>query len=351
MTLMPARFAAIIDDTEFAFAVARVRALETKLLDRQRYERMLDAASVEDVYKTLAETEYAEVLSGASDVHQFEDALTRELTRVYTYLGGFVKDRAVLDCLLIRHDFHNLKVLVKEALLDEPSAPGALYDAGTVAVTNLKDAVALVFSGENARIDSAYAKCINAARAAYEASSDPQAIDNVIDAAMYELGCEMAQQSQSDMLIQLWQAWADLANAKSFVRAAAFSREPEFLKKVFVPGGVVSPKALSDVYEPELGALEPLISIFQKTRYAQVVQDGFKDFAQKRSYALYEKLADNYIAKVLEPSKRVSMGFEPILAYLLAKENEMRNIRIIFTGKINRLPADAIRERLRDAYV
>jgi V/A-type H+-transporting ATPase subunit C len=35
----------------------------------------------------------------------------------------------------------------------------------------------------------------------------------------------------------------------------------------------------------------------------------------------------------------------------LAKENEIRIIRIIMVGKINNMPTDSIRERLRDVYV
>ena len=37
--------------------------------------------------------------------------------------------------------------------------------------------------------------------------------------------------------------------------------------------------------------------------------------------------------------------------YLWAKEIEVKNIRLILVGKINRLPAGAIRERIRDVYV
>jgi V/A-type H+-transporting ATPase subunit C len=45
------------------------------------------------------------------------------------------------------------------------------------------------------------------------------------------------------------------------------------------------------------------------------------------------------------------MGVEPFIAYLFAKETEIRNVRIIMTGKINRLNDDLIRERLRLGYV
>ncbi|MFR2550514.1 V-type ATPase subunit [Clostridioides difficile] len=39
------------------------------------------------------------------------------------------------------------------------------------------------------------------------------------------------------------------------------------------------------------------------------------------------------------------------MAYLYAKESEIKTIRIILTSKLNNIDADTIKERLRDAYV
>ena len=39
------------------------------------------------------------------------------------------------------------------------------------------------------------------------------------------------------------------------------------------------------------------------------------------------------------------------LAYLLARQNEIKTVRIILTGKQNEFPDEAIRERIREMYV
>ena len=46
-----------------------------------------------------------------------------------------------------------------------------------------------------------------------------------------------------------------------------------------------------------------------------------------------------------------SFSAGPILAYFLARENEIKTVRIILTGKLNNLSDDYIRERLRKMYV
>ena len=45
------------------------------------------------------------------------------------------------------------------------------------------------------------------------------------------------------------------------------------------------------------------------------------------------------------------MGIEVPVSYILALENEIKNVRIILAGKDAGLSEDRIRERLRDCYV
>ena len=41
----------------------------------------------------------------------------------------------------------------------------------------------------------------------------------------------------------------------------------------------------------------------------------------------------------------------PGLGYLIARENEIKTVRIILTGKQNGFSDDAVRERIREMYV
>ena len=353
---MHRRFPRIVDETSYAFPVARIRVLETRLLDEQRLERMVDAAGADEVYKILSETEYAEAIAACGTVLEFEDMLAAELKRVYVYVGKFVPERAVLDALLIRFDFHNLKVLVKEQLLEE-TAESALFAIGAEPLGALRRGVSEVLKGQDNQGDSpgsmaaVYREAVREASRVYAVTRDARDIDITIDGKMFESGLAFAGESRSHMLIALWQAWVDLANLKSFTRAASQGFLPEYFGKVLLAGGTVPARALLEVYSPSVDAVDSLIAFCANTAYATLTATGLKDFKVSRSYALFEKLIDNYPLGVLRASKTISLGSEPIVTYLLAKENEIRNLRIILVGKTNRLPADAIRERLRDAYV
>lgn len=50
-------------------------------------------------------------------------------------------------------------------------------------------------------------------------------------------------------------------------------------------------------------------------------------------------------------AKYKALTIEPLVAYVYAKETEIKNIRMILTGKINQVEPKNIKERLRDSYV
>ena len=53
----------------------------------------------------------------------------------------------------------------------------------------------------------------------------------------------------------------------------------------------------------------------------------------------------------MKDSKFITSGAMPVLAYIYAKENEIKQVRTIMVGKLNSISEEVIRERLRDAYV
>ena len=54
---------------------------------------------------------------------------------------------------------------------------------------------------------------------------------------------------------------------------------------------------------------------------------------------------------IIELRGGIPFGVEVVLGYLAAKEAEWTAVRIIMSGRMAGMTADAIRERLRDQYV
>ncbi|MPN39299.1 V-type sodium ATPase subunit C [bioreactor metagenome] len=71
----------------------------------------------------------------------------------------------------------------------------------------------------------------------------------------------------------------------------------------------------------------------------------------KISTAEFEKQCDNLRMQEIMSAKYKAFGIDPFIAYYLAKETEIKNMRVILNAKVNNLSSDIIRKRVREMYV
>ena len=99
-----------IKDTEYLYLSTKIRAMESRLLDRERMDRMLEAATVEDAAKVLVECGYPEL-----------SVVAQAREEVFAELSGLAPNEAMLDVFKVKYDYHNAKALLKsEALRLDP---------------------------------------------------------------------------------------------------------------------------------------------------------------------------------------------------------------------------------------
>ena len=55
--------------------------------------------------------------------------------------------------------------------------------------------------------------------------------------------------------------------------------------------------------------------------------------------------------ETIKPQKYNSFSAGPLIAYVLARENEIKTVRIVLTCKQNGMSDDSIRGRIREMYV
>ena len=97
--------------------------------------------------------------------------------------------------------------------------------------------------------------------------------------------------------------------------------------------------------------MDSFVGDMRHTRYGDAVYKGWELSNGGKNISGLEKLLEDYLMETVRKAKLITMGVEPFIAWLFAKEAEIRNVRIIMTGKINGLSNDLIRERLRLVYV
>ncbi len=70
-----------------------------------------------------------------------------------------------------------------------------------------------------------------------------------------------------------------------------------------------------------------------------------------KGFTAFEKQCDDYLMLFVKDAKYISLTLEPLVAYIYARETEVKTVRIILNSKVNNIDPDVIKERLRDAYV
>ena len=120
--------------------------------------------------------------------------------------------------------------------------------------------------------------------------------------------------------------------------------DPGFLQEVLFEGGSVPVDTL------RAGAGNGAAALFRSTALREAAELG-EEAVKGGSLTAFEKACDNAVLKTAAGARRVPFGVEVALGYLIAKEAEWTAVRIVMAGRLAGLSADAIRERLRDAYV
>lgn len=332
------------NDTKYAYAVARVRVLETRLLEKGQIDRMVEARNAQEALQVLGETVYGNAVAELESVYHYEELLGRELGRAYQTVRSFYPEPALVDIFAAKYDVHNLKVLLKAHFQGiEPDETILSTGAGSIPLDSLK----AMFREENFRdLPPALRAAVEEIREAFVQEPDPQLIDIILDRALYEHIFAMA--AKLPFLQELFTHKANLVNIKTFLRVKNLGRDWAFLEKVLLPGGDLDRDIFRELLDEPLEVFSDRLAM---SPYAQVVEEGIREWQERQSLTRFEKLADDFLLHFVREKKHASFGPEPLVGYLMAKENELKLIRIIMVGKINRLPTEEIRERLRDVYV
>lgn len=314
------------DDWRYGHQTARVRALEARMLGRTVLLNMAEAENFEQAADLLTSDEYAFPHHGKSFA-EVENVLRLRRSAVRKLFEELMIDRPVVELFKCRSDFANLRLILRRVLTKRPL--GTDYSSeGNVSPQILVQ----VFEGEDyEQLPDYMAEAAEQAILAYYQNKDIRWIDYAIDRLQAEYNLKEARQLKSIFLLGLFRIQIDLINIRTMLRLKFTNAE---YHDVFLEGGGIGlerlEKALDTGYESQ-GQL------FFAMPYHQVVETGAGYLASDKSFLRLERQCEDYLTGFLKTTAQITAGPQPIIAYLLMKENEIRNVRLILTAKKNLL--------------
>ncbi len=338
LTIDRRRIKPFSDVTRYGHAVGRIRVLEMQMLNSQRLERLI-AADFEGALNILDEMAMGDYLASAKLARDVDADLTDFLRNVYSSLGeALPRGSTIMEFFLCRYDFHNLKALLK-AGLEEKEPQGLLEGLGTVGVEVLRSGV-----DDPATLPSPYKEAMEEVAE----QSSPQELDTLVEKHYLAYRLFLAKREGSPFIVDFARASIDLANLKLVIRARFLSKEREFLETMIVRGGFVPAVNLLDLYgdPPEVMAKK-----LEANPYYSKLLEIAESVDKVVRLTDFDRKSDDLLMDLVRGMKRVSVGVEPIFAYLRARENEVLIVRMVLIAKLHNVSPDAIEKSLRKLYI
>ena len=330
-----------MDRSKFIQSSTRLRVMEKELLKSENFIRASETDTLEDALRSLSDTVYNKYINKISSPTEYEYILKEELTRFYDELFDISPSKIPLRLITLKYFYHNLKVLIKEDI-GKKDLKDLYMNIGDFDLKEYRDAL-VKGNKRNKNIE-----LIQRVEEIYEEKKDPQLIDIYLDNAYFTELLELAEESQVDLFIKYAKNLIDFTNIRTLLRAKKQEKSVEFLRSIIIEGGNVREETYFDLLNRDISSDT---DAFKKLEIYKYIKEALDSFKERGNLSDFEREMDNYFIDLIRDVKYITYGPEVIFANVLAKEMEIKNLRIILVSKLNGLDSEFIREKLRDTYV
>ncbi len=332
--------------SSYAYAVARVRVLEGRLLTKERLARLAEADAPPDALRLLQEFGYGAAAGDIKSPDEYDKLILEELREAYALIERISPDPGLTGLFRLQYDAHNLKVLLKQRLLEDASEEAYLMDVGTVPVDKLK---ACVLDKRYSILPEPFKAALNALEKSFSSGViDPAAIGRLLDKAVFQEAFRSLNEKPNKFAKAYFAALADFQNVRILLRAKTRNSSKEELAEALLPQGGVPHSRLIAALEM---APEALIKAVSTGPVMRGIQAGLEDYFRTESMAALERRADDYLLDLAKGGKRETLGIGPLIGYLLAREQEAKAVRLVMVAKLNGLDEHVVKERMRELYI
>lgn len=320
-------------NADYIYAVASIRVKEKTLLSDADIQTLIGMNGKKDILQYIKERGWG---NNPSE-EDIDKVFSEEELKAKMLIDSLKLDKDIIDVLFYEKKYHNLKAAIKEVCTGNDD-PRALYDdeelKGEVLVKAIRES-------DFEKLPENMRKLARKAKELMLATRDGQRLDIMVDRACLDATENVAKTSKDKFIADYAETKVAMADIKIAVRAASTKRKLNFITDALAPCQSFDVAKLA---EAAASSLDDVYSFLKKKGYEAAVD------AIKESYSAFEKWCDDFIMSRLMNEKHNTMGSGPVVAYYLARQCEIRTVRIIVTAKENGFSEDTIRERVRKMY-
>ncbi len=318
----------------YTYAVARIRALESSLFSNNTIDQLIAVPDYDGCIKFLLDKGW-----GNADIAPTGEAILKaEQDKVWQEVKELGIPLDKFEVLFLPKEYHNLKAAIKEMYTSETHA-NIFYDDTKIPGHEMVEIV------REKNFGKLPGNMQDAAAEAYESfmhTRDGQLCDIIVDRACLEAIYKAGKESSDQIIKDYADDTVAVADIKIAVRCQKTKKPIDFMRRAMADCGSISVNQLANA---ALNGMESIIEYLQGTIYKEGAE------ALKVSQSAFERWCDDRIIQTIKPQKYNTFTVGPVIAYVIARQTEIKTVRVILSGKQNLLPDESIRERVREMYV
>ncbi len=330
---------------KYAYIVARVRAMKSKLIPKEMYPKFLNM-DIPEITRFIEESEYKKEVDELSKKYKgtdlFEHALNLNLALTYRKLIEVSQNEAnfLITEYLRFWDIWNIKTILRGKFsgASEEEILEGVVSAGQLRYRDLTEIIKIgTVEGVIAALaGTPYYPALEGYK------GDLAEIENALDKRYYSKRIAAATETGNKLFLKFLRTEIDLKNLKVLFRMKRAGMEHDEIIKLLIPGGM-------EFKEADLNRLAALpfpefVRALEEYSYWKGIADISGDFTSLiQIETRLEKYGLVYAARI---SYYYPLSILPILDYILSKKIEVDNLRIIVRGKETGLPEEIIKSHL-----
>ncbi|MGB9742612.1 MAG: V-type ATPase subunit [candidate division WOR-3 bacterium] len=319
------------EGTANLFGIGRLKSLEPLFIDRSIYNKLVGAKDEAEFLRLLAETRYQKFMD--QEALRYPALIFSRAEQEALNLSlEFAKERWFRYLLILPVYVFNLKLALKRQLA--PAAPGE-------GLEEWKPALSAVVPPE---VEASFSGIAARALTRAQQSQDPSVIDVLLDRAEAETALRIS--AGFDFAERYYRLSADLLNLRLLLRLKLLGESLSAPETVLVAGGSLPVRMLVGL---ESASVEEWKNRFSGTPFRELVQAGFDAFSGNGLFAVVERRSREILIEYINRARYVVLGYEPVFRFYRLWENELTNLRLIYSAKVAGLGPDICQELVADA--
>ena len=346
---------------DVCYVNARVRGMYSHLFDHAALESLIGKPDLAALITALGESPYRDAIASACTGTQtltcVEQGLRANLATTFRKLMELVSDgrgATYLAIYLWRWDARNLHTILRgkhiradtTVIRSALAPPGHLGEEILTALLKEPDVRGVIDLLATFH-ETMFAKPLTAALPEYAQTKSTAVLEASLDQHIAESSLSLLSEkgTDEDAFRAFLQAEIDATNIRTAMMTVTDGVEPADAVKFIVPGGTLSPKVVSRMFNAQ--DLPGVISVLEGTRFAPLTRlrmpgGGVPPPSRYERFLELGLVHEGIALFRLHPFSLVlPVGF------LMLKENEVTNLRIIARCKVAGMPTDELEEEIR----